>query len=347
MPAVRYGLKTLGKAGVAWKLKQNADDVATEFEGVIKQAGEDSINSAVESLIREHQEAAKNLEALREALIYVAEKNPIIVFIDELDRCKPDFAVSILEHIKHVFDVENVQFVLIANFEQLRDSINHCYGLRVDAQRYLDKFLKFSFRLSSRYSSDNYNFTHVSVMHALGLIDQHETISNTALRQPVYRTLIETLVTRNHLSLREVETLVRYIEIYNILCNGKAFEDRLVFGYGLLQLLGIYYFCFHPEICEKLDRGFVEGTPMADVLGITSHKKFESIEARDLIRTVASLIFLESNTTVDGLDTSDNEDIQAWDEEVRSLFRQGGFPPDKGERVSIITQSVRTLRMTL
>lgn len=346
IPAVRYGLKTVGKAGVAWLLKQSAEEIADEFEDAVKQAGEDSINVAVESLIKEHQDAEKNLDALRNALIQIGNDNPIVVFIDELDRCKPDFAVSILEHIKHVFDVDNVQFVLVANFDQLKNSIDHCYGLGVDAQRYLDKFVKFSFNLSPLFSTDNYNFTPVSVTHAKNLIAQHPELSKSDLLVEGYQSLIETLITENNLSLREVETYVRYIEIYNVLNDNNAFPKNLIFGFGLLRLLAIYYFCFHKDICDQLDQSIIDGPKMSSILGIRSHTKFSDVGFQEFNLAIATLIFLESTTPVDGLDKSDNEDITAWNASIHSLFRGGTFPPGREERVVVITRAIRSLRMT-
>lgn len=346
VPAVRYGLKALGKAGVAWLLKQNADDIADELEATVKQVGEDSVNASIERLIKDHQHATENLDALRDALIKVSEINPLIIFIDELDRCRPDFAVSILEHIKHVFDVPNVQFVLVANLDQLRSSINHCYGLGVDAQRYLDKFLKFSFRLSSHHSHDQYNYSAVSEMHAENLIRNHATLAGTALVNEGFLRLIRRLIVVNELSLREVETFVRHIEIYNVLCDDKAFAENRNFGYGVLQIMGVFYFCFRPEICDELEHGVIDGPRMAEVLGISTYTRSSDRDGRDLILAIATLIFLESTIPVEGLDLGDEEDIAAWNEEIHPLFQSAGFPPSRGERVSKITQPIRTLRLT-
>ncbi|MBJ6977682.1 P-loop NTPase fold protein, partial [Vibrio cholerae] len=76
----------------------------------------------------DHVEAESSLQALQQALKSIAEQKPIVLFIDELDRCRPNFSVLMLETIKHTFDVEGVQFVLITNTNQLKASINHCYG---------------------------------------------------------------------------------------------------------------------------------------------------------------------------------------------------------------------------
>jgi len=346
VPAVRYGLKTIGKAGVSWILKQNADEIADEFKDTIKNIGEDGVNAAAELLIKEHQDAEKNLEALREALTQVASEASIIVFIDELDRCKPNFSISIMENIKHVFDVENVQFVLVANFDQLKDSINHCYGLGVDAQRYLDKFVKYTYKLSPIFTTDQHKFTLAAVAHARNMIQEHEALAKSALKSNGYLHLIETLIRTNNLSLREVETFVRYIEIYNVLCKDKGFPEDLVYGYGLLRLLAIYYFCFQAGLCEQIDRGQIDGTKLAQVFGISAHTQHRNYERRDQNMVLAALLFLESTTPVGGLDVANEEDLSEWESDIRRLFNSGGFPPERGERIKIIRQAIQTLRMT-
>jgi len=346
VPAVRYGLKVLGKASVSWILKQNADEIADEFEESIKKAGEDGVNAAVERLIKEHQDALKNMQALREALIEVATENSIIIFIDELDRCKPDFSVAMLENIKHVFDVDNVQFVLVANFDQLKDSINHCYGLGVDAQSYLDKFVKYSFRLSPIFTTNQHNFILAAVAHAKKMILEHEALAVSGLGSEGFQRMIETLIVVNNLSLREAETFVRYIHIYDVLCDKKGFPKGITFGYGLLILLAIYYFCFHPDLCEQIDRGHIDGAQLAQVFGISSHTPHRDLERRDMYTALASLLFLESTVPVDGLDVSDNEDLSEWEADILNLFQGETFPPEKGEWVEIIRRAIQTLRMT-
>lgn len=66
--------------------------------------------------------------------------NRLIVFIDELDRCKPTFAVKLLEQIKHYMLDERITFVFSVNLEQLQHTIKHYYGAEFDACRYLDRF---------------------------------------------------------------------------------------------------------------------------------------------------------------------------------------------------------------
>ncbi len=82
---------------------------------------------------------------------------PLVIIIDELDRCKPTFAVEILEKIKHLFSVEEVVFVLVMNREQLEESIKCVYGQNIDSHTYLQKFITFEIKLPKRIKDKHLN----------------------------------------------------------------------------------------------------------------------------------------------------------------------------------------------
>lgn len=75
--------------------------------------------------------------------------NRLIVFIDELDRCKPSFAVKLLEQIKHYLDMDNITFVFSVNINELQHTIRNYYGNSFDACRYLDRFFNLRIGLTS------------------------------------------------------------------------------------------------------------------------------------------------------------------------------------------------------
>ena len=72
--------------------------------------------------------------------------NRLVIFIDELDRCKPTFAVHLLEQIKHYIYDDRITFVFSVNLEQLQHTIKNYYGVDFDSCRYLDRF--FDLRIS-------------------------------------------------------------------------------------------------------------------------------------------------------------------------------------------------------
>ena len=90
-------------------------------------------------LIKETKdEAEKVSEFLQSLLPEVGER--LIVFVDELDRCKPSYAVKVLERIKHYFLDEKITFVFSVNINELQHTIKKHYGSDFDATRYLDRF---------------------------------------------------------------------------------------------------------------------------------------------------------------------------------------------------------------
>lgn len=90
--------------------------------------------------------AVKTEEEIRDKVkevfnsIIVENVQKLLIFIDELDRCRPNFAIEMLERIKHYFDDDRIIFVASINREQLIHSISKYYGTNFDSTGYLDKF---------------------------------------------------------------------------------------------------------------------------------------------------------------------------------------------------------------
>lgn len=128
---------------------------AADFEG-LKSVASDIAKEAstkadeyVESLLKLQSQERETLDGVRRALSDVAaslssvdatEKRPLIFIIDELDRCKPTFALELLEKIKHIFSIPNVHFILSTHLSQLESTVRYSYGSDVDARTYLQKF---------------------------------------------------------------------------------------------------------------------------------------------------------------------------------------------------------------
>ncbi len=164
--------KLTGNADIKNGLKKIAKDIISSFElhipihnsenpanpGSIDISGE-NLSNIIDSL--EYFEKKNYLEQLEEDDILQEKINQlfdqictekgdrIIVFIDELDRCKPTFAINLLERIKHYFDNEKITFVFSTNIIELQNTVKNYYGNNFDAENYLDKFFNFRFQLPS------------------------------------------------------------------------------------------------------------------------------------------------------------------------------------------------------
>lgn len=71
---------------------------------------------------------------------------PLVFFVDELDRCRPPYAVELLERIKHFFGIEEIVFVLAIDKTQLFSSIRSVYGGDIDVDGYLRRFIDLEYR---------------------------------------------------------------------------------------------------------------------------------------------------------------------------------------------------------
>lgn len=134
-------------------------DLSEEIEKSIEEGGNstaDNVSKFIEDKFDNYKlEKETNVEFKKVLSDYSSkQEKPIVIFIDELDRCKPIFAVSLIERIKHYFDVPNVVFILLLNKEQLENAIKGVYGINTDASKYLDKFINFYFNLPKNNTSE-------------------------------------------------------------------------------------------------------------------------------------------------------------------------------------------------
>ena len=89
----------------------------------------------------------KELKTVVETLLQDSDQKPLVIVIDELDRCRPSYAVELLEIAKHFFSVNNIVFVLAIDKAQLSHAIKAIYGNEFDAIGYLRRFVDLEFRL--------------------------------------------------------------------------------------------------------------------------------------------------------------------------------------------------------
>lgn len=100
------------------------------------------------SLYDDFNQYQKALKELKEALTQWARTSdkPIIIIIDELDRCSPDYAVRTLEVLKHFFDVSGFVFVLAIDENHLKNSVKCLFGTE-NFEGYKRKFINNTFLL--------------------------------------------------------------------------------------------------------------------------------------------------------------------------------------------------------
>lgn len=122
---------------------------------MIQDAIENTTKAATEILddeIKEYATKKKGLEDFKNELSEFVSKTkgdkPLVFIIDELDRCRPDYAVEVLEQIKHFFSVKGIVFVLSIDKVQLGHAVRGFYGSdNINADEYLRRFIDLEYNL--------------------------------------------------------------------------------------------------------------------------------------------------------------------------------------------------------
>jgi len=127
---------------------------ALDLDKVSEQAFASFAESIAKEEIEKYEQSKKTLSNFRETLKDFAQAicspddpKPLVFIIDELDRCRPNFSIEVLEKAKHFFNVPNIVFVLGADKTQLGHSVRAIYGRDLDVNGYLRRFIDFDYIL--------------------------------------------------------------------------------------------------------------------------------------------------------------------------------------------------------
>jgi len=158
----------------------------------------------------------KTLDRAKESIKQIAEERTIIILVDELDRCLPQYAIKVLERLHHLFDgVDNTIVVLAIDSMQLSHSINGLFGGKVNQKKYLKKFLDFKLELDYGNVQNNiweqYN-TYFKLFENVYFNDT-EKVHN----------IVKRLFDAAQFDIREKEKIIEKAEcIHKLVCNGKC-----------------------------------------------------------------------------------------------------------------------------
>ena len=130
-----------------------------------QKSDDENVRGASEKIARQeilqYEHSRRQLLAFREALrqfvvtLSDTEKpTPLIFIIDELERCRPDFSIAVLEKLKHVFNAENIVFVLGMDKEQFGSSMKTVYGEGLNVQGCFQRFVDFDYILPTSHKGE-------------------------------------------------------------------------------------------------------------------------------------------------------------------------------------------------
>jgi len=247
--------------------------------------------------IRQYEDSKKSVAGFKEQLTELAKKisgsgsdqpqgGPLVILIDELDRCRPPYAVRVLEAVKHFFSVSGVVFVLALDRQQLGHSIRSMYGTGMDVDGYLRRFIDIDYNLPSpeKGAFCKAQFIRFGLADYFKTRTGHEAQYERGQFEELFSELFEAL----SFSLREQERTFTVLSLAIRFTSDKSRLHPLLLG--TLILLKIKN--------HTLYRGFVSGDKSAqDVLGYieSSHKGAEFLKSNYGTALEAYLVGCRSN----------------------------------------------------
>ena len=232
---------------------------AAEFAEKKKLEREDENITAKPDLLSDYQnrrDAMKQLKDLLKAVLG-ADQPKAFVFIDELDRCRPDYAISYLETIKHIFDMHGIVFVLAIDYDHLANSARALYGAQLDFPEYFRKFVHRSFEMPEPKVEKVQGFAKALTDYYL----HNNKTRYTKLNLRDYRGKITELITATEMSPRQS------IEFFRLLGHASGAKELIkktdYHGRGIGMMLMCAFKVSKRNIYEALGRG---GAPHEEVL---------------------------------------------------------------------------------
>lgn len=145
-------IEDIGKKLGTWLLERGGKFLDAQF-------GIDICQKLIDTFIKNNPEECrkgfdsnysltKALEELRNIMKSIAQNGTLIVVVDELDRCLPEYMIRVLERLHHLFEgIDNIILIIATDRKQLEHTIEHVYGKGTDAFAYLQKIIQFEISL--------------------------------------------------------------------------------------------------------------------------------------------------------------------------------------------------------
>jgi len=310
-PALGRGLLRIGASVATAGVVTRVDDLVDAAAGSLEQGAQD----AIDSFWKKEDGKRAAMKAFREALVKLTERNDegaptrkLIVVVDELDRCRPDYALSLLEIIKHFFNVDGVHFVLGCNMEALAESVRARYGADYDGERYLQKFvtLKLGLVVSNQFTRQPPKW--VDYLHECAEAMGFNRHANPLLQCTCV--FLDALRVLPVVSLRDVEKQLTQLACLPGVTDG--FSDARATGLALLCVLKEH----HPSKFRLVtERRRIK----LDYFEIFDFDAVENLSLAAQIRRILNCF--SSRPLIEGeLDDDESSNLLGWDDPEEFLF---------------------------
>ncbi len=233
---------------------------------------------------------------LRQIVVSIPS-DKIIIGIDELDRCRPDYAIKALEIIKHFFDIDKLIFVLAVDKEQLKNTVKVLYGMNADTDCYLKKFVDVEYLLpkpdisifikyliENKYKLINEKFQVYNQKSAILIQNHRSEWYCSYIQEKNYLTsIIVNLAQIYSLELRDIDKIILKFSII-MSCFPEDSILCLPFLIDLI-ILNMYYPYIYNYIKTTIPADNYQSVEKLSKLNILTHKIIKTINADKYIES--------------------------------------------------------------
>ena len=158
----------------------------------------------------------KTLDETREKLKRMSEIKTVVIVVDELDRCMPEYAIKVLERLHHLFEgIPNTIVIMAVDSKQLENSVKKIFGNAVDTGRYLRKFISFNLKLGVGALQSKY-------------VEKYNYYFEKFEEKDAAAEELQTLATLCQIDIRNLNKLIEKLDIIHTLAfKGKMSESVL------------------------------------------------------------------------------------------------------------------------
>lgn len=237
------------------------------------------LTECLQSSLAEYTKTIKAFDEFKNALSeYVANnttniEKPVVFFIDELDRCNPNYAIKVLERVKHLFEVPNIVFVLSINKDILNHAVRTYYGNEgMDADNYLRRFIDIDYDMPVN-KMDDY-FWAVYKQYGFEKYENQYIYRNNAVGQTRYqefKKLFFQLCKASNLDLRTTNKICLHVHQ-----TIERIGDRPGVSLDLMLIL-CYIKVGHRSAYDKIKNHLLDKVELLNTLG--------EIWAQDIVAT--------------------------------------------------------------
>lgn len=244
----------------------NCEELVQTAEDTTRAAHESELLGDFRTFLDNASKDFKRIDTAKQLLSLVSENKELIIIIDELDRCRPLFALKMLEIIKHFFCHEKCKFILVMNNQSLIHSVQHIYGLSEDeANIYLNKYIKVHFHVPE-ITGDFYHAANCNYKYFIHLINEP-----TFARRGLTNDIIHNLCESGNLQLREIEKWIHTFNLVYSLAKNPELKDPESY-LSIILIIISYMMAIKPEVLPQIQNRTIDADSILAMLSMNKNK---------------------------------------------------------------------------